>query len=512
MTIPLPRVDTCAYTSGKNKIQQESAKKLLDEIGVREVGEAEQVDAILKQRYVITGHFKPNQEDLKHFISLFEKEPDKAKLFSDYFIFERKDGKWGKPSHAFLDQPFMDTGLSVYYDPFGEKAAFFALADSYKDCGIGIKRLAKFAEAVGVRTRLGIVQTTCDKNPQWSHLRSAQGNPSSTSINLDYVIIGLEDSLAEPFTSTAIAKLIWQTMSSLSTYSEYLKAIYQNNKSRGHRDADSQLVHQLRKFAWIPQGGGVFVLPAEASRDLLPAGFLFDPGWPWLKAIHFGHEAAKKSEKYHQQRAGANELGFADADEAIEVAELLKNRTITLDDIRSLAAQRKQTEQPKQSVPDPERRRKNVLTNTEDAPSKESVLRERSIQQGVSDVSAQAKAYLRAKYKNSEEQLVCQCCHEEMPFKLPSGEHYFEAVQCIEDKETRHFQNRLALCPTCAAMYQHAHKTDDTVIRRRIIKLDADDQAPAVEIPVLLAGRVYTLRFVGTHWFDQKTILIGDDS
>ena len=132
---------------------------------------------------------------------------------------------------------------------------------------------------------------------------------------------------------------------------------------------------------------------------------------------------------------------------------------------------------------------------------------ERSIQKGISDVTAQAKAYLRTKYKNADRQLVCQCCHKEMPFKLRSGEHYFEAVQCIGDKEIRYFQNRLALCPNCAAMYQNARETDDAEICRSIVEHEADDKAPAVEIPVRLAGRELTLRFVGTHWFDLKTVL-----
>lgn len=502
----LPRVDKNVYSSGTSKAQQESAKKLLEEIGVRDVGEAEQVEAILKQRYV-SDNPKPNKGDLKRFISLLEKDPIKARLFDNYFIFERKDGKWRKPKTVFLDLPFKDTGLSAFYETFGEKAKYFALADSYQDCGIDIKKLVKFAEAVGVRTHLEIVQTPCNGNPQWTHLRSAGGNATSKSIDRDYVIYGLEESLVEP--STAIAKLIWETMDSLTT-PNYLKAIYQNNQSRGYRDADSQLVHQLRKLAWIPQGDGAFVLPAKALRDLLPEGFPFDPGWPWLKAIHFGHEAGKQSEVYRQKQTSAKELGFESVEEA-EKWKRVRDSGISPDDILAQQAQRQRVSQPEKSAPDPVRRRKNVLANMEDAPSNESVQRERSIQKGVSEVSARAKAYLRTIYKNPEEQLVCQCCHEEMSFKLRSGEHYFEAVQCIEDKETRHFQNRLALCATCAAMYQYARETDDAEIRRSIIELDADDQAPSVEIPIRLAGREFTLRFVGTHWFDLKTILSGDD-
>ena len=56
-----------------------------------------------------------------------------------------------------------------------------------------------------------------------------------------------------------------------------------------------------------------------------------------------------------------------------------------------------------------------------------------------------------------------------------------------------------------------AYETDEAELRRRIIELEAEDQAPAVEISARLAGREYPLRFVGTHWFDLKTILSGNN-
>ncbi len=503
----LPRVEAGVFTSGKSKVQQENAKKFLGEIGVREVGEAEQVEAILKKRYTKT-NLTPRKKDLKRFVALVEKEPDKAKLFSNYHIFECKDEKWRRPSWVFLDQPFMDTGLSAYYDVLGKGTEYEALAANYQDWGFAVKRLVKFAEAVGVKTRLEVTKTTCYSNPQWEYLWSVGGNSTSTSINRDYMMAGLEVALAQP--SLAISRLVWESMCSLPLYPDSLKATYQNNQSRGSHFADSQLVHQLRAMAWIPQSNGIFSRPAEASRELLPEGFPFDPGWPWLKAIHFGHEAIKTSEVYRQKQIGARELGFESVEEA-QKWKIVKDAGISPDEILAQYAQRQRISQPEESVHDPERRRGIVQTNAGDAPSKESIQRERTIQIGVSDVTAQAKAYLRAKYQNLEGQLVCQCCHDEMPFKLLSGEHYFEAVQCLRDKEVRHYQNRLALCPTCAAKYQYARETDDAEIRRRIITHTADDQAPAVEIPIRLASSQYTLRFVGTHWFDLKTVLGGTE-
>lgn len=174
-----------------------------------------------------------------------------------------------------------------------------------------------------------------------------------------------------------------------------------------------------------------------------------------------------------------------------------------------MVARRKPPEQPNESVKKEkwEGRREKVLEKSADAPDKESVQRERTIQIGLSDVKAQAKVYLRPKYKNDNHELICQCCREEMPFKL-NEYHYFEAVQCVKAQEKRYYQNYLAFCPTCAAMYKHACETDDAEILRLIVEHDAPDDAPSVEIPVVLAGKQHSLRFVGTHWFDLKTVFI----
>ena len=176
----LPRVDAGVYSSGKSKPQQENARKFLVEVGVREVGEAEQVEAILKQRYK-SENFKPKKQELKRFIALVETEPHRAKLFADYCIFKGKDGKWHQPADIFLDQPFTDTGLSAYYDAMGTEAKHYALAESYHRCGISVKSIAKFAEAVGARRDLEPSKASCYKNPQWSYLQSVGGERYTSS-------------------------------------------------------------------------------------------------------------------------------------------------------------------------------------------------------------------------------------------------------------------------------------------------------------------------------------------
>jgi len=92
-----------------------------------------------------------------------------------------------------------------------------------------------------------------------------------------------------------------------------------------------------------------------------------------------------------------------------------------------------------------------------------------------------------------------------MPFKI-GVDYYFEAVQCIKEVDKLYFANRLALCPTCAAKYQHIRETNDEQLRELIINADAEKEL-FVEIPIELAQKNYSLYFVAKHWFDLKTIL-----
>lgn len=244
----LPRVHLDVYSSGKSKTQQENARKLLEALGVRLVGEAEQIEAILKQRYTAE-RLKPQKQDLKRFINLVEKDSTQVSLFRDFFIFEGRDGKWTKPADTFLDEPFLDTGLTAYYDAFGERAARVPLAVTYADFGISLKRIAKFAETIGSQTQLEIAQVGCRSNPQYPYLLAVPGERYTSPIDRDFVVPGLQTHLAKP--TVSIARLIWRTMCALPSYPDRLKAAYRKSGSGGTRYADSLLVDQLRKAAWI---------------------------------------------------------------------------------------------------------------------------------------------------------------------------------------------------------------------------------------------------------------------
>lgn len=205
----LPRIAEGVYTSGKAKKQQDASKKFLERIGVREVGEAEEIEAILKMRYD-GNEIEPRKSDLKRFVGLVETEPKRACLFKNHSIFECEDGEWAKPSEIYLDSPYRDTGLSAFYEALGDGADRYPLALSYCTIGIGKKRIAKFAEAVGVQSTLRPSITSCTHNPSWNYLRMVPGERyTSSGIDRDFTIVRLREVLKSP--SVNLSRLVWRT-------------------------------------------------------------------------------------------------------------------------------------------------------------------------------------------------------------------------------------------------------------------------------------------------------------
>ena len=476
----------------------------LIEIGVRDVGEAEQVEAILKQRYTRPAEVpdeKTYQKDLRRFVSLVEKEPDKAKLFSDYFIFNCKGDQWCHPSGVFLDNPFMETGLAAYYDALGTESSCFALTERYLDCDLSIKPLVKFAQTVGVQTHLVVQRKSVAGHPSERQLKtdwySASVRRTSSEVNEDWHIPNLSELLECP--TMALSKLIWNTVSVADA--RVVTARYRPNQQYQSKIAPSSLVLALRQNAWIPQGEGFFVRPPEALRDLLPEGFAFDPGWPWLKAIGFGQDVVKKSEEERQKQAIAKEFGFSDS-ESLERAKRFaalpreEQERILSERENSVAAE----------LPDNEPgNAARVIAQAALAPERQIEVRDRSVSIGREEVKEDAAQYLRQQYTNADGQMICQVCKGPLPFKLDDGSDYFEKVEFLKDLRKRHYQNYLALCPNHAAMFQHANGSEE-LIREMFSEIAGN------ELEVVLAQQDATIYFTKTHIADLRSVLEAEKS
>lgn len=511
-------VDEAVYSAGKGKVQQESSRKFLEDVGVTSVGERQFVEAILKDGYTSDTRSLNQREyatHLRRFIKLLDEEPSSASLLSAHYIFLGKDGRWHQPASIFVDAPYSETGISEYIDILGITDKVFALADAYASMPIDTPKITRFAEKLGCITRIGVTKQRCANNPNWEVLRAVPGERYTSPIDRDYAIQRFKQ-LAER-KSPRLSKLVWETMRLLpethhgydwATHENPLRATYRKNESNGARFADSLLVHQLRNHAWVPQGEAEFVKPALARSELLPEGFTFDAGWPWLKAIHFGRnieaqsaaakaQAAAVADREKRENEAAKALGFDDAETARKVAE------IPADELNRFHAEwehRKNFQLPENEPKNPERRALKVSAQAADAPGKVSEHRTRSVSIGIRAVKQEAEQYLRQQYTNPDGDMICQICSEPLPFRLPDGRHYVENVEFFEDAEKRHFQNYLALCPNHAAMYQHALGSSD-VIREMFLVCDDGN------LEIVLAGKDASIYFTMTHLADLKAIM-----
>lgn len=498
----LPTVDALVYSSGRSKPQQEKAKKFLSDLGVRELGEAEEVELILNARYTKEAEIPADKiylRDLKRFVALVRQQPEKAKLFAPYYIFLGDDDQWHIPGGIYLDQPYKQTDLSAYYGRLGDDAECAALHASYKERGIKLEQIGAFAQLVGARTNLKIENRDCRRNPKWDYLRSVGGDRHTSPIDRDFSIPKLSDLLKTP--SLELSRLVWRTLTALPSYPDYLQATYQRNQSWGARYADSMLVHELRNAAWVPQGDGRFVRPAEASRGALPEGFPFDSGSKGLKAIQFGSEAERLSAKKREQEDVAKIAGFSDAN-ALERAK--RFAALPEEEQERFFAEREAAA--KSAVPDrdpanPQKRARNVAEQAENAPDKESEIRSRSVSIGREDVKAEAEQYLRQHYRNAEGEMTCQICKGPLPFKLDDGSEFFETVEFLPGLKKRHHQNYLALCPNHSAMYRHANGSKD-IICNMVEDLTGN------ELEVILAQKDMTIYLSAIHVIDIKAVLM----
>jgi len=508
----VPCVEPKVLDVGTSPRRKKFARLFLEEVGVSEIGERQLVEALLEKRYSSSDHAF-NEKDyvahLRRFIKLIENEPSARSSFQDHRVFLGSDGKWHTGIEMYLDSPFLDTGMSEYFEIMGTSNEMVPLHTAYETIPIDAPDIVKFAEALGAKKTIPILKSTCGSNPEWNYLCRVAGQRNTSPINEDYVIRGFEKLATQR--SIRISRLIWNTMSRRRV-SGLLEARYRRNASSGSRYAKSQLVHQLRNFAWVPQGDK-FMKPSAARVELLPEGFGFDAGWHWVKAIDFGIDVERENEKAQAEEAAAKEkkdkrhaaaaeLGFKTPNDLELLSELSSLSVEERLEVLAESRKRKRAgELPENEPGNPERRDTKMRDIAQDAQERETEKRTRSVSVGQGAVKEEAKQYLQHQY-TGDEGLFCQICEEPMPFALDDGSPYFEAVEFLGDNnlKKRHPQNYLALCPNHAAMFRHANGSKD-------IMKDMFADLTESRLEVVLAQADQTIYFTMTHIADLKSAL-----
>lgn len=510
-----PRVAKEIYSSGENEREQKKAYKFLKDIGVREVGEGERIEAILKHRYS-KGSIKPQIQDIKRFMEFVERNSEGVNFFKNSYIFQLENEKWGKPSMVFLDFPYLDTSLRTYYEALGDDSGRkWALSPKYKEAGIDPEKLGEFAKKIEVQMKL----KTHKQEIPWDHPEKSKlkdnGKWSNRGygINKDYDIPEFDILLTRSDLSKS--KLVWSTMNSLPD--DFLGARYRSNSRYYTNTANSSLVWKLRTNSWIPQKQGAkeeffFVKPSEAVVELLPSGFPYDSGVQWLEAIDFRKVERDRQEKENQEQEQATQgyqrkneaaeiLGFSSVEEAEEAVMMFKKHPDLISKLRAVDQKPVFPERPSQ---DPERRREKVSQQYSHSPEKKYERRKRSVR--VTQATAFTRTWLKNQYTNLSNQMICQICENEMPFKKRDGEYYFEAVEALskEHLSKEHEAHFLALCPLCAAKYKEFLKRDKIAIKKLYQALRSSDD---IKVPLQLGEWKTSLRFTEIHRQDLILIL-----
>jgi len=514
-----PRVAKGGYFAGKD--ENKKAREFLATVGVHAVDEKAEIEYILKGRYsqeaVNKQQFRPELSDLARFIEFSEKNPNDIKLFQGHYIFKLENGKWGTPQSVYIDAPFMDTGLREWFEA-QEDTKQSALSREYETCGVKPEQIGEFAKNLGVIIMMRIEKTSVSTgHPEWSELRRLGGKRfTGYGRDEDYHIPGLAEFLTSP--SVSRARLVWRTMKeSCADYScQYLKADYGRNASN-IASGKSTLVHDLLQAEWVPQdhpNQTEFVRPRDAVAEMLPKDFEFQTGWQWLKTLEFGEgvkerrearrkEKERQSQEYKQKEQVLKEVGFDSPEEAEEMARLKREDPQGFQRWRE--SRQAKPAFPDRASADPERRKSKAMEKAAGAPNKLYKKRERSVRTSRTQGKTETDEYLRDLYTNNDDQLICQICREEMPFRKKNGRHYFEKVEAF-DLRDEYSANHLALCPVCAAKYDEFVFHGPNEARDKLLDTFAQ-MGDTLELPVTLGEEFATIRFVQSHAIDLRVAI-----
>lgn len=494
-----PRIDPAVYSNGKSTADQEASRKFLLSAGVREVGELEQVQAVLSSQYgkIARRSFTEHIEDVKRFLALIQSEPTALKIFSNHQILLDSSDQWSHASRLFLDHPYSYTGLSAFYEALEGEAGFSAVSPRYYDAGAA-DLVCEFATTVGAMTGIEIAEVSCSENPNSNYLvAQTPGSPSRHKIDRDYWIEGLEEAIKKP--SIALGRLLWTTIATQGDV-RWTRAKYRNNQTQPIREDVSRLAAFLREAKWVPQFDGRFVVPADADDRALPEDFEFARGWKWLPAIAFGENVAKQTEEYKKKKEFAAELGFED-DEALNDAKWFAQldheaRRQLMSEYRS----RTECELPEKSPANPERRAEKIEYLAYDAPEDEKEIRSRSVSIVTPSVKKEIRPYLTDQYTNADGIMICQICQQALPFSIPKSGPFFETVELVPETQRMHFQNYVALCPNHAAMFKYVNESRDAI--REIVGTTGSST-----VAIVLDGKPFELYFTNTHLADLRSVL-----
>jgi hypothetical protein len=311
-------------------------------------------------------------------------------------------------------------------------------------------------------------------------------DPNATIDGLDYALSHM---------TMAKAQILWRL---LLGHVEAISGIVERSSYAGfsnptRRECLSELGESVRTHLWLPVAGssevGPFYQPNALSLTQLPDEF--------STSVNAKELSIKLGMSHPAEEEMAEKVGIP-ADALAAFIRAYKRDPMI---VNQFALHPAPVELPSPKVLDPERRTAKIMAQALEAPQATFERKTRSVRVAISGFHADKRAYLRYFYETEEGHMVCQICRRLMPFSLDDGTDYFKAVACFKHFVTEHIQNHIALCPVCAAKYQHANSLDDTVWQQTI------HSAENLLLTITLAREEVTIQFTEPHLLDLKAIL-----
>ncbi len=442
-----------------------------------------------------------------------------------------KSGKLVKPSDCYLDSPYVETGFSsaehIHHKKAISKIYKTKLSEVEVDlfekiligcdalCSFKIKRIDNF-----INNKNYDKLSTCPANVYRITCYNEQ----------EWIIHDLVSYLA--LNNYKISLLVWTTIMRESSYIIGNCHYISRDKTLAYREwqqckfteSESQVVQILCDTAWIPDIDGNYRKPAELSVESLDKGFHINSQSPFLTAIEFGkeenerrrkleEEERRRTSEYQQKEHAANVFGF-DVDtleEKLRKAELYERA-----EAEGRIAPKVDIEEPTANTNNPEKRTTAATEATTNADDRTYEQKSRSVR--TSQTKNEATTMLRRLYTNHDDEMICQCCGKELPFKKKNGEYYFVTLELDNiggeffTKETSY--PYIACCPNCAAMFNehiiHCSSSENRIADLlRIIESDTTIKKPNGNevVEIIMDGKIFNLTFVQKHIVDIRAAI-----
>ena len=418
----------------------------------------------------------------------------RGKLLSTRFIVAKHSSLSG-PMYLKPDQLYLKSDeLRLYFDE--NESCNFVNLDEYPPSARELFNELSIMDTVRVNKEEpnyeGHVVIRKDRG---DHARGLDGFDPSIEVD------GLEHAINHP--NPKKSEFIWNLIAKPN--SNCIRGIVEKSTNQFYRDSEQEertsydFGRLLIESAWLPGSAGQMHRPCELTLDDLPESFVRDANLAEKLGLK-KDEVAELAEKTGIPLKVIEVLKKPGMSERFEEF-LAREGTVQVNPTSPISSNPAFPESP---VKNPERRAAMLDKELENLPAKEYERLLRSVRVNLAREAARVR--FKSEYTNDDEQMICQICQKEMPFKKHDGEYYFEAVEALNKENfTKELEAQfLALCPECAARYQEFIKRDEDAMQAIIDRLMASTD---FQVQLQLGELNTNLRFVEKHWRDIKQIL-----